>query len=97
MIYINEISLYSNLMDMMFIIGMLAAILTTIAFLPQVIKTHRSKHTKDLSLEMYIVFSIGLILWTVYGVVLQSLPIILANSITLLLCVYLIMLKIKYG
>jgi MtN3 and saliva related transmembrane protein len=84
-------------MDIIFIIGMLAAALTTIAFLPQVIKAHQSKHTKDLSLEMFIVFSTGLILWIVYGVILQSLPIILANSITLLLCIYLIALKIKYG
>jgi len=83
-------------MDIMFIIGMFAAILTTSAFLPQVIKAHRSKHTKDLSLEMFVVFSIGLILWIVYGVILWSLPIILANSITLLLCAYLIILKIKF-
>ena len=83
-------------MDVIFIIGMLAAVLTTTAFLPQVIKAHKSKHTKDLSLEMFVVFSIGLILWIVYGVILWSLPIILANSITLLLCAYLIILKIKF-
>lgn len=84
-------------MDYLLIIGLLAAFLTTIAFLPQVIKTHKSKQTKDLSLVMFVIFSIGLLLWTCYGIILNSAPIILANSITLGLCLYLIFLKIKHG
>lgn len=84
-------------MDPIFIIGSLAATLTTVAFLPQVIKAHETKHTKDLSLIMYVLLAIGLVLWTVYGLFLMSLPIILANTVTLVLCFYLLYLKVKYG
>jgi MtN3 and saliva related transmembrane protein len=84
-------------MNYILLIGISAAFLTTFAFLPQVIKAHQSKHTKDLSLLMYTVLSLGLILWLIYGILLNSLPIILANSITLLLCLYLLLMKIKYG
>ncbi|OGC24962.1 hypothetical protein A3J90_07265 [candidate division WOR-1 bacterium RIFOXYC2_FULL_37_10] len=84
-------------MDYLFIIGITAAVLTTVAFLPQVFKVYQTKHTKDISLVMYIIFIFGLILWTVYGVLLNSLPVILANSFTLILCFYIIFLKIKYG
>jgi len=79
------------------IIGFIAACFTTISFLPQVIKAHNSKHTKDLSLEMFVLFSIGLMLWIVYGINLNSVPVIAANSVTLLLSLYLIYLKVKYG
>lgn len=78
-------------------IGIIAAILTTAAFFPQVIKVYQTKHTKDLSLWMYIAFSCGLLLWVVYGISLNSWPIIIANIITLLLSLYLLVLKIKYG
>jgi len=83
-------------MDYLFIIGILAGTFTTISFLPQVIKAYQSKHTKDLSMLMFVVFSIGLVLWIVYGIILKALPVILANSVTLLLCLYLIYLKLKY-
>ena len=83
-------------MDYIFIVGILAGTLTTIAFLPQVIQAYQSKHTKDLSLLMFVVFSTGLVLWIVYGIILKALPVILANSVTLLLCLYLIYLKLKY-
>jgi MtN3 and saliva related transmembrane protein len=79
------------------IIGFAAACFTTVAFLPQVIKAHNSRHTKDLSLVMFVLFSIGLILWIIYGINLNSVPVIVANSVTLLLSLYLIYLKVKYG
>jgi len=84
-------------MDYLFWIGIFAGTLTTLAFLPQVIKAYKSKETKDLSLIMFIVFSSGLMLWIVYGLMAKALPVILANSVTLLLCLYLIYLKAKYG
>ena len=84
-------------MDIIFLIGIFAACLTTTAFLPQVIKAHNSKHTKDLSLVMFVVLSAGLVLWLIYGLALRSVPVIAANSLTLLLVLYLIYLKIKYG
>lgn len=84
-------------MNIVLIIGSLAATLTTVSFLPQVIKAHRTKHTKDLSLVMYVMTVFGLAFWLVYGLFLNSLPIILANAITLVLCSYTLYLKIKYG
>ena len=84
-------------MNIVLIIGSLAAFLTTVAFLPQVVKTHQTRHTKDLSLGMYLIMACGLVLWAVYGFFLSSLPIILANSVTLVLCVYLLYLKIRHG
>jgi len=82
---------------MMFYVGMLAAVFTTVAFLPQVIKAFKTKHTKDLSLVMYLLFSMGLFLWIVYGFYLGSIPIIVANVITLVFSLFLVGLKIIYG
>ena len=84
-------------MDIIFVTGLLAAVLTTIAFLPQVLKAYTTKHTKDLSLVMFVLFSLGLILWTIYGIALNSLPIILANTVTLAMSLYLLFLKVRYG
>lgn len=78
------------------LIGFLAAILTTIAFLPQVIKVWRSKSTKDVSLETIVLFSTGVFLWVVYGLYIKALPIILANVVTLMLNLILLFLKLKY-
>ena len=58
---------------------------------------HVSRHTKDLSLVMFILLSVGLSLWLVYGIALRSVPVIIANSVTLLLALYLIYLKVKHG
>ncbi len=84
-------------MDPIFITGSLAATLTTTAFLPQVIKAHQTRETKDLSLSMYVLTAGGLILWTSYGIMLDALPVILANTTTLVLCSYLIYLKLRHG
>jgi len=84
-------------MNKVLIIGSLAGMLTTASFLPQVIKAHQTKHTKDLSLSMYVLTVCGQALWLAYGLYLNSLPIILANAITLVLGSYILYLKIKYG
>jgi MtN3 and saliva related transmembrane protein len=84
-------------MDYIFIVGITAAILTTAAFVPQVIKAHQSRHTQDLSLLMYLLFAAGITLWIIYGFSLHSIPVIAANSVTLVLSLYLIFLKVKYG
>ena len=83
-------------MDGNTLLASMAAICTTVSFLPQVFKVYRTKHTKDLSLPMYIVFSIGVLLWACYGVATQSWPIIIANSVTLLLSLYILTMKLKY-
>ncbi|MDH3252331.1 MAG: SemiSWEET transporter [Ignavibacteria bacterium] len=79
------------------VIGLMAATLTSIAFIPQAIKIIKTKHTKDLSLLMYIVLIIGIVLWLVYGVMLSILPIILANIVTLTLTLIILALKIMYN
>ena len=66
------------------IIGMLAGILTTIAFIPQVYRTWKLKSAKDLSLGMFLVFVAGVVLWLTYGIIINNMPIIIANSFTLL-------------
>ena len=67
------------------IIGLIAAVCTTFAFIPQVIKVWKTKQTMDLSLRMYSIMFIGILLWLVYGVRIESLSIILANVVTAIL------------
>lgn len=78
------------------IIGIMAGTLTTIAFLPQVIKIYKTKNTKDLSIATFCIFSLGVLLWLVYGLMLKELPIIIANSITFILILLIVMMKFKY-
>lgn len=78
-------------------VGYVAAILTTISFIPQVIKSHKAKNLSEISLQMYILFTSGIFLWLVYGLVINSLPIIIANAITFVLAAYILYLKIKKG
>ena len=83
-------------MDTLIIVGYIAGALTTIAFVPQVIRAWRLKETRDLSLAMLILFAAGLLLWALYGFWIGSLPIIAANVITFLLVLFLLWLKIRY-
>lgn len=64
------------------IIGLIAAVCTTFAFVPQVMKVWKTKQTKDLSLRMYSIMFLGILLWLVYGILIDSLSIILANVVT---------------
>jgi MtN3 and saliva related transmembrane protein len=82
---------------MMDFIGTIAAFLTTVAFVPQVLKIWRSRSAKDISLPMYVVFTLGVALWLVYGVMLGAMPIIIANSITLLLSAAVLTMKLRWG
>lgn len=78
-------------------IGFLAGALTTIAFVPQALKMYTTKSGKDVSARMLLIFSAGLILWLIYGVMIESVPVILANVVTLLLSGTIIVLKIRYS
>lgn len=78
-------------------IGSAAATLTTAAFIPQAWKVWRTRHTDDISLGMYALFTIGVALWLAYGLLLGSWPIIIANSVTLLLAGAVLIMKIKFG
>lgn len=78
------------------ILGFLAAIFTTVAFFPQVIKVYKTKDTKSISLSMYVVFTFGVLLWFIYGFYLNSLPMIFANGVTLLSSFYILLMKMKH-
>ena len=83
--------------DFVTVVGYIAAILTTISFLPQAIKTIKEKNTEGISLVMYSLFTIGVFMWLVYGLFLKDTPIIVANGLTLVLAVTILTLKIKYS
>lgn len=83
-------------MTLLDLLGFSAGSLTTISFVPQVIKTWRSKSADDISSSMFALFSAGLVLWLIYGIYLQSIPIILANAITLILTAIILILKYHY-
>jgi MtN3 and saliva related transmembrane protein len=75
------------------LIGYIAAFFTTVAFLPQAINVYKTRSTRDLSLAMFSIFCIGVALWLVYGLMIHSTPIIIANVITLLLAGYILAMK----
>ena len=78
-------------------IGSAAATLTTTAFIPQAWQVWRTRHTADISLGMYALFTFGVALWLTYGILLAAWPIIIANSVTLLLAGAVLVMKIKFG
>ena len=78
-------------------IGYAAAFLTTIAFVPQAWLTWRKKRTDEISLGMYSLFTAGVALWLVYGIVTGAWPIIVANAITLVLALAILVMKLVYG
>jgi MtN3 and saliva related transmembrane protein len=78
------------------LIGSIAAVCTTISFVPQAIKTIRSKQTKDISLIMYLLFTTGIALWLAYGILINKMPIILANAVTLVLVIPILVMKLIY-
>ena len=77
-------------------IGFFAAFCTTIAFLPQAIKVYKTKSTKDISLIMFIIFTLGVFSWLIYGLIINDLPIILANVVTLILSLFILLYKIRF-
>ncbi|MCB1788782.1 MAG: SemiSWEET transporter [Gammaproteobacteria bacterium] len=78
-------------------IGTLAAILTTAAFVPQVVRVIRTRDTHAISLIMYVLFSLGVSLWCVYGLLLGLWPVMVANLITLLLALVVLAMKLRGG
>lgn len=83
-------------MDTVAIAGYVAGALTTIAFVPQVIRAWKLKETRDLSLAMLILLGLGVLIWTCYGFWAGSMPVIAANMITFVLILVLFFLKIRY-
>ena len=79
------------------LLGLLAGALTTIAFVPQLLKLYATKSGKDVSARMFLIFSTGVILWLIYGILIRSAPTIIANSLTLLMSLIILALKLYYG
>ena len=77
-------------------IGFFAAFCTTVAFLPQAIKVYKTKSTKDISLYMFLIFTVGVLSWLIYGLIINDLPVILANAVTLILSFFILIYKIRY-
>ncbi|MBA4374474.1 MAG: hypothetical protein C0402_16615 [Thermodesulfovibrio sp.] len=82
--------------DHITLIGLAAGMLTTAAFIPQVIRTWRTRSTKDISLGMFVAFCAGIALWTVYGFLISSVPVIVTNCITFILASIILVLKIRH-
>lgn len=82
--------------DLVELIGLLAAVLTTTAFIPQVYKTWKTRDVESLSFPMLALFFTGVSLWLVYGIYLSSPSLIFANSVTVVSAFFLIYFKIKY-
>ena len=77
-------------------IGFFAAFCTTFAFLPQALKVYQTKSTKDISLYMFLIFTIGVLSWLLYGLIINDLPIILANAVTLVLSFFILIYKLRF-
>jgi len=78
------------------IVGIVAGALSCTTFLPQVIKTYKSKSTKDVSLLMFIIAAVSTALWLIYGILIKSFSLTFTNLIVLLLSVIMLYLKLKY-
>ncbi|MDP9047391.1 MAG: SemiSWEET transporter [Bacteroidota bacterium] len=78
------------------IIGLFAAFCTTVSFLPQAVKTIQTKDTSGISLSMYALFTTGTLLWLIYGLLSGSLPVTIANAVTMVFAAIILIYKMKY-
>ena len=79
------------------LLGLVAGTLTTISFIPQVLQVWRSRSAADISLAMFLLFTLGVLLWGIYGVLIGSLAVIVANAVTFVLTVGIIAMKLRWG
>ena len=84
-------------MEMTSLVGFAAGFLTTIAFIPQVVKIWRSKSADDVSLATFLAFTLGVALWLTFGILQKEPPIILWNGVTLVLAAAILAMKLKFG
>ncbi len=78
-------------------VGYFAAILTTAAYIPQMVKVVRYRHTESISLGMYTLISLGIFAWFIYGLMIESPSIIIANAITFVMALVILVMKIRCG
>ena len=79
------------------LLGYTAAVLTTMSFVPQAIQTWKTKETKDISLPMYLGLTLGIFLWFLYGLMIHSWPVIIANALAFIFAACILSLKFKHG
>ena len=84
-------------MELILALGLIAGLLTTVSSIPQVIKTWKTKHTKDISIAWLMLFNLGLFLWLIYGIYIDNLPLIASNAVSLLLVSSLLVMKWRFG
>ncbi|MDO8481128.1 MAG: SemiSWEET transporter [Nanoarchaeota archaeon] len=84
-------------MDFITLIGLTAGTLTTVSYFPQLIKSWKTKHTKDISLPMFLLVTLGVALWLVYGILRKDVALIASNIVTVLLSAGVLAMKLKYG
>ena len=82
-------------MDFTPMLGTVAGVVSTLAFLPQVFKIWRTRSTKDISLGMYSLYSLGLVLWGLYALMIESWPLLMTEIITGVMTGYILMIKVK--
>jgi MtN3 and saliva related transmembrane protein len=79
------------------LIGYIAACLTTFSFVPQAWLTFRTRNVSGISLGMYSAFTLGIVLWLIYGLSLRAWPVVVANTVTLVLALAILGMKLRYG
>ncbi len=84
------------MIDTITIIGLIAAVFTTVSLFPQLIKVWKTKSTKDISTGMFLLYCGGVFLWFIYGVYLKNMPIMVANSLAFIQALVILTLKTKY-
>ncbi len=84
-------------MDLVELLGVFAGCCTTLAFFPQVLHTWRTRSVADISLRMYLLLTLGVSLWLVYGILIGSLAVTLANAVTWVLAVFILVMKLVFG
>lgn len=83
-------------MDSITLLGLLGGTLTTASFFPQVVKTIKTRSTKDVSLAMFLLLSVGITIWIIYGIKIGSVPVVVANSVSLVFSLVILTLKLVY-
>lgn len=78
------------------VLGLAAGCMTTCSFIPQVVRTYRSRSVSDISLRMYLLLCAGIAMWVVYGIMIGSVSVVAANSVSLCLTLAILVMKIKF-
>lgn len=84
-------------MTLVDLVGYVAACLTTLSFVPQAWLIYRTRNVSGVSLGMYGVFTAGVTLWMIYGLMVRGWPVVVANAVTLVLALLIVAMKIRYG